>query len=216
MHKFKNAAEIFRLLEKSNCKKCGELTCLAFAGSVFLGQRKLQECPKLTREILERFVGGPENQIIDEHNPDDYLQKLKSEMAHLDLLATAKRVGALFSGNKLTLKVLGKDFSVDTEGNLFSDIHINPWVAVPFLIYLFLKDKGCRFQAGGFPFGNSEGEGTGIRFSRSGVKNPSNGWPTSIPTYLTPWSIFSAGNRWTSNLNPTSQLCCTLCPKFRS
>lgn len=140
MHKFKNAAEIFRLLEKSNCKKCGELTCLAFAGSVFLGQRKLQECPT-DREILERFVGAPENQIIDEHNPEDYLQKLKSEMAHLDLLATAKRVGPLFSGNKLTLKVLGKNFSVDTEGNLFSDIHINPWVAVPFLVYL-LKGQG--------------------------------------------------------------------------
>jgi hypothetical protein len=33
----------------------------------------------------------------------------------------------------LTLKVLGKDFSVDTSGNLFTDIHINPWVAVPLL-----------------------------------------------------------------------------------
>lgn len=141
MHKFKNAAEIFRLLEKSNCKKCGELTCLAFAGSVFLGQRKLQECPKLTRETIERFVREPDNQTTDEHNSDDHLKRLKSEIVHLDLPATAERVGALFSGNKLTLKVLGKDFSVDTGGNLFSEIHINPWVAVPFLSYL-LKGQG--------------------------------------------------------------------------
>jgi len=45
-------------------------------------------------------------------------------------------VGAVLSGNKLTLKVLGKDFSVDAEGNLFAEIHINPWVAAPFLSYI--------------------------------------------------------------------------------
>ncbi len=136
MHKFKNAAEIFRLLEKSNCKKCGELTCLAFAGSVFLGKKRLQECPKLTGEELERLTAGPDNQKADENDPDDFLKKLKSEIVRLDFLTATERVGAAFSGNKLTLKVLGKDFSVDTEGNLFSEIHINSWVAIPFLITL--------------------------------------------------------------------------------
>ena len=37
--------------------------------------------------------------------------------------------------------MLGKDFSVDTRGNLSADIHINPWVAVPFLSYI-LYGKG--------------------------------------------------------------------------
>jgi hypothetical protein len=50
-------------------------------------------------------------------------------------------VDAKFSGDKLTLKVLGKDFSVDARGNLSADIHINPWVAVPFLNYV-LYGKG--------------------------------------------------------------------------
>jgi len=43
---------------------------------------------------------------------------------------------AVFSGSKLTLKVLGKDFSVDEKGNLATEIHINPWVAAPFLSYI--------------------------------------------------------------------------------
>ena len=47
-----------------------------------------------------------------------------------------QRTGGSFSDNKLTLKVLGKDFSVDSQGNLGADIHINPWIAVPFLNYI--------------------------------------------------------------------------------
>jgi len=136
MPPFKNAAEIFRLVDKSNCKKCGELTCLAFAGSVFLGKRKLQECPKLPLEIIERFPKGSDHRRNLDPDPDIFLKKLQSEILSQDLSQAAQRVGALFSGNKLTLKVLGKDFSIDKEGRLFSDIHINPWVVTPFLTYI--------------------------------------------------------------------------------
>jgi hypothetical protein len=143
MSKPKNAAEVFRLLDKSNCRKCGELTCLAFAGAVFLGQKKLQECPKLAREDIERYSGKPDPQKAEETTRDAYLKKLKSEIVRLDLPTVAERVGGVFSDDKLTLKVLGKDFSVDTQGNLFSEIHINPWVAIPFLTYI-IQGEGCQ------------------------------------------------------------------------
>ena len=137
----KNAMEIFQLLDNSNCRECGVKTCLAFAGAVFTGQRKLDECPKLNRETIERFSGEPESQNTVEQNRAEYLKKLKNEIANLDLTAAAKRVKARFSGDKLTLKVLGKDFSVDTKGNLVTDININPWVTIPFLNYI-LYGKG--------------------------------------------------------------------------
>jgi ArsR family metal-binding transcriptional regulator len=35
----KNAFEIFHFLDKSNCKQCGEKTCLAFAGAVSWGKK---------------------------------------------------------------------------------------------------------------------------------------------------------------------------------
>jgi len=136
MGKPRNALEIFQLLEKSNCKECGEKTCLAFAGAVFLGQKKLHECPKLAREVVVQFNGESVDHNADENIPDDSLKKMKAEIARIDLAAAAERIGAHFSDNKLTLKVLGKDFSVDTEGNLSSEIHINQWVAVPFLSYI--------------------------------------------------------------------------------
>jgi hypothetical protein len=132
----KNAFEIFQLLEKSNCGNCGEKTCLAFAGAVFRGQRPLNECPRLGRDVIARYDGdaGHANAPLPEGVA--YFEKLKSEVAAADLEAAAARTGGVFSGERLTLKVLGKDFSVDTRGNLHADIHINPWVAVPFLCYV--------------------------------------------------------------------------------
>jgi hypothetical protein len=137
----KHAMEIFQLLDKSNCRECGKKTCLAFAGAVFQGKRKIEECPKLDRETIERFSGGDQNQNNVFQEGADYLEKLKNEIAGADLAEAAQRVGAKFSGGKLKLKVLGKDFSVDTRGNLSTDIHINPWIAVPFLNYI-LNGKG--------------------------------------------------------------------------
>jgi hypothetical protein len=131
----KNALEIFQLLDKSNCRKCGEKTCLAFAGAVFLNQRKLAECPHLPKEIAEQLAG-----TIEIRHPFEsglkYLEQLKSEVARLDLKAATDRTGGTFSGNKLMIKVLGKDFSVDAQGKLRADIHINPWIGVPFLNYI--------------------------------------------------------------------------------
>ena len=137
----KNAMEIFQLLDMSNCRECGEKTCLAFAGAVFQGQRKLAECPKLDQATIQRFTGEAPEQSASEQNRDEYLKQLKREIVGYDLAAAASRVGAMFSNARLTLKVLGKDFSVDTEGNLYADIHINPWVVVPFLSYI-LHCKG--------------------------------------------------------------------------
>jgi len=137
----KHAMEIFQLLDKSNCRECGEKTCLAFAGAVFQGKRKIAECPKLDRETIKRFSGAQEdpNNVFVEGA--DFLDELKNKIVAADLAAAAQRVGAGFSGDRLTLKILGKDYSVDTEGNLSADIHINPWVAVPFLTYI-LYGKG--------------------------------------------------------------------------
>ncbi len=137
----KHAMEIFQLLDKSNCRECGEKTCLAFAGAVFQGKRIIADCPKLERETIERFSGGDHDQNNVFQEGADYLEELKKEVAGADLAEAAEKVGAKFSGGKLTLKVLGKDFSVDTRGNLAAGIHINPWVAVPFLSYV-LYGKG--------------------------------------------------------------------------
>ncbi|MGB9791199.1 MAG: (Fe-S)-binding protein [Thermacetogeniaceae bacterium] len=41
------ALDIFKLLPKTNCKKCGEPTCMAFATKLVLERVSLEDCPEL-------------------------------------------------------------------------------------------------------------------------------------------------------------------------
>lgn len=134
MSKFNNAMEVFELLDKSNCRDCGEKTCLAFAGAVFQGRRDLSECPRLDPEVVARYSDNARDKGPSE--AEEYLENLKSEIRNIDLAEAAERVGGVFANGKLTVKIMGKDFSVDTQGRLYADIHVNHWVAVPMLSYV--------------------------------------------------------------------------------
>jgi hypothetical protein len=127
-----NAMEIYKHLDKSNCRECGEKTCLAFAGAVFQGRRKINECPKLEATVVEKYAETRANRNAIEDHREAFLAAAKGKIAEIDLAAAANRAGGRLENGRLTLKILGKDFSVDQHGNLFSDIHVNPWVAAPF------------------------------------------------------------------------------------
>ena len=137
----KNAMEVFQLLDKSNCRDCGEKTCLAFAGAVFQGKRKISECPKLSPDVIERFSGDPADLNTLEENREAFMEMMKQQISRIDLKSAAFRTGGRSENGRLTLKILGKDFGVDGQGNLYSDIHVNPWVAAPFFDYV-INGKG--------------------------------------------------------------------------
>ena len=146
MTQFKNAMEIYKLLDKSNCKKCFLPTCLAFAGAVFTGHKQLHECPNLPRDIVTRLGGNslaiaPFDQVVNE-----IMGQLQKEIQALDLQETAGILGEEFSDGKLTMKILGKQFSIDTNGAISTEIHINPWVAVPAYKYIL---KGAKKEITG-------------------------------------------------------------------
>ena len=136
MSQLNNTFEIFKLLDKSNCKECNEATCLAFAAAVFKGQKQLDECPSLESDIIERFGGKAAKRTTIEQDMDESVEQLKRTIATIDLASSAQRLGAMFANDKLTIKILGKDFRVDSKGNLSSDIHIHPWVTIPILSYI--------------------------------------------------------------------------------
>lgn len=136
MTEFANAMEVFKLLDKSNCRKCNEQTCLAFASKVFLGERDLNECPVLPHEILERYQGRRKKKQTSQEYRESFLSEVKEKIKDLDLEQAAERVGGTFSNGRLTLRIFGKPFSIDQKGNMFADIHINPWIAAPVLGYV--------------------------------------------------------------------------------
>jgi len=47
--------EIFKLLPKTNCKKCGMPTCLAFAMALAQKRAKLEDCPYVSQEAKEKL-----------------------------------------------------------------------------------------------------------------------------------------------------------------
>jgi hypothetical protein len=151
MPAWKNAMEIFSLLDKSNCRKCNEMTCLAFDAAVFKGRKTLSECPHLDEKILARFEAHRTKPPDVERDMEAALTELKGQVARLDFKAAARRLGAKDHRNRLTLKIFGKDFSVDSDGNLSSDIHIHPWVAMPFLSYI-LKSTPAPLAGRWVPF----------------------------------------------------------------
>lgn len=151
MAQIKNPMEIFQLLDKSNCKKCNQPTCLAFAAAVFQGRKQLRECPKLDEEVINEYTERDTiHPAIEQDSRDQELQ-LRKQIRFKNLSAAAARLGGRYNNHKLTLKMLGKDFSVDSEGNLSSDIHIHQWVTMPLLNYI-LEGKGKTASGKWVPF----------------------------------------------------------------
>ncbi|GAB6191850.1 DUF3786 domain-containing protein [Desulfocastanea catecholica] len=137
----KNAMEIFSVLDKSNCRECGEKTCLAFAGAVYLGKRRIEECPHLGREDIAKVLKETGQADRREDSQDEYIAEMLQEVVNLDFRHVAERIGARVNGDVLIVPILGKNFGIHRNGTFVTDIHINPWVVSPLLDYV-LKCKG--------------------------------------------------------------------------
>ncbi len=136
MPELNTVMDIFKLLDKTNCRECNEATCLAFAGAVFQGRKELSQCPHLDSDIIERFGNKIEKPQSAAEDLEKALELLKNRAAAVNLPAVAPKLGGRMVNGRLTLKVMGKDFSVDSKGNLYSDIHVHPRVVIPILNYI--------------------------------------------------------------------------------
>jgi hypothetical protein len=156
MTQIQNAMEIFKQLDKSNCRKCNETTCLAFAAAVFQGTRQIDECPSLDPAVVARYEGGEtaKNPVIEETK--EAIASLKRAIGQLDLARAARRLGGKYADGKLTLRILGKELSVDSEGRFYSDIHVHVWVEVPVLRYI-LEGEGRPVGGDWVPLRELEG-----------------------------------------------------------
>lgn len=138
----KNAMEIFSILDKSNCRKCGEKTCLAFAGAVFLGKRRIGECPSLSETEIAHFSDKTVDQRTPEEEQEEYIASLKKSIVLLNYPEVAERIGGQTDGNTLSVKILGKKFGISRDGSFATDLHVLPWLVIPAFDYI-LNCKGA-------------------------------------------------------------------------
>jgi hypothetical protein len=128
--------EIYKILPKTNCGQCLLPSCLAFAVAVFSGCKNLQECSVLELERINGFSVGGKRSAAMEVDQAEFMDKLKAKMTTVDFSQVAPLIGGTMIGNRLKINSLGKDFIVDTEGNVSSECHIIPWVQAPLLAYV--------------------------------------------------------------------------------
>jgi len=171
MPQFNNAMEVFKLLDMSNCRKCNKPTCLAFAAAVFLGQKQLEECPHLDRDVIAQFSGQAAKMKGVDQDLENRLTRLKKIITTVDLPTIADRLGARFAHGKLILKCLGKDFSIDTNGNITTDIHVHAWIAIPVFNYI-IRGAGTPPEGNWVPFRELEGGKTWYRLFGQRCEKP--------------------------------------------
>lgn len=133
---FNNAMEIFKLLDKSNCRKCNLPTCLAFAGAVLQGRKQLAECPVIPADIIKQYEHHEQPKPASDQDLENILVRFRDTIAGTDLPAAAHRLGEVYDNGRLTLKMLGKDVTIDDQGNIYTDIHVHGWMLGPLLNYL--------------------------------------------------------------------------------
>ncbi|MFZ0928411.1 MAG: DUF3786 domain-containing protein [Syntrophobacteraceae bacterium] len=128
--------EIYRLLQKSNRRKCDLPSCLAFAAAVMRGEKRLDQCPYVDGSVLEQLKVRlhPQSPIQDER--DKTLRQLRAQIQAVDFAEAAERLEVSHSGNTLAVRCLSKDFRIAPDGNVRSDCHMTPWLIIPLLSYI--------------------------------------------------------------------------------
>ncbi len=151
MSQLKNPLEVYKILPKSNCGQCSVPTCMAFAAAVLMGEKKLADCPHIASEDSQLFRGEIATHKSIAHNREEVVENLKKKVAGMDLLSSAERLGASIVGETLSIKCLGKDFFIDTNGNITSDYHTHSWMTFILLDYI-LNSKGGDLSGKWVPF----------------------------------------------------------------
>jgi len=158
-----NPLELYKLLNKSNCRKCMLPSCMAFAVAVIQGSKKITDCPDLDPQVAEKLSGQVETRKNLEDEQAARLNALKREISGVDFETAAKRIGAAVDRDQLTINCLGKNFSIDAAGGLTSECHNNLWVHAPLLNYI-LHCKGRELTGDWVHFDQLQGAREWSRF----------------------------------------------------
>ena len=158
-----NPLELYKLLNKSNCKKCMLPSCMAFAVAVIQGKKKIGDCPDLDPQTVEKLSGRVETRKNLEDEQAERLNALKREISTVDFDAAAKRIIASVDREQLSVNCLGKNFSIDSAGELTSECHNNLWVHAPLLNYI-LHCKGRDLTGDWVHFNQLQGARDWSRF----------------------------------------------------
>ena len=145
----KTAVEIYRLLPKTNCGKCGTTSCFGFAAKLATHQASPDGCPTMTKAARKELLASDRDRPESPGTVyEQVLESLRPKIQALDLRKTAQLFGArTMDPGMLEIVFLNdayrvtKDKITDTSGR-----EPRPWISI--LIYNHLCMPGPPAPAG--------------------------------------------------------------------
>jgi hypothetical protein len=144
--------ELYKCTPKTNCGKCGALTCLAFATLVVTGREKISACPYLEEEQIGPLRERLEQQLkggvgVSREGFEKTMEFLSSEIRKCDFYSRAQSLGAtleevsgvqglVFSYFKESVRVTKSDIVC------LSGAELSAWEKI--LIYIYVIGGGTE------------------------------------------------------------------------
>jgi hypothetical protein len=139
----KTAVEIYRLLPKTNCGKCGLPSCFGFAAKLATGQASPDDCTSMTeagREALREADIGQRDSPGTVY--EQALASLQPKVRALDFEKVASQFGAVFiDPDTIEIRFLNENFRItkqritDTAGR-----EPKPWISILIYNHLCMPD----------------------------------------------------------------------------
>ncbi len=136
--------DILKALPRTNCRECGQASCLAFAAMLQKSEIGAAKCPYLPKgqfdDIQKEEISSAAEEMIARR--DEIVDDMKNRIRALDFKEIAPKLGADISADgNLVLRCLGRNFELDSQGELHSECHVNNWVHLPLINYT-VRGKG--------------------------------------------------------------------------
>lgn len=141
-----------RVLPKTNCRECGFLTCLAFAGMVVSEKHPLKGCPYISQDVLDWAEKELEEQYrqgkwLKKDMAAEALQLAKDNIATGDLKIIAERTGGEIQGDTLVLPYLNGHLYIDPKGikdDQGKELSRNEQTFVYIHMAMMIKDQAAK------------------------------------------------------------------------
>ena len=111
---------------------------MPFALSVIRGELTLSDCPLLT----EQEIGELQSAFTVFDWREELISRLQKEISNMDLAAIAPGIGAELKNGSITLKCMGREFTVSPSGELTTRGPMTPWVKILLLHYIRTSGSG--------------------------------------------------------------------------
>ncbi len=139
----KTAVEIYKLLPKTNCGRCGTTSCMGFAAKLASHQASHDECPAMTKAAREELLASEKERHGSPGTVyEQILRSLQTKIQALDFEKAAAQFGAVLADpDTLEIVFLNKTFRV-TKGKVVDESgqEPRPWISILIYNHLCMPD----------------------------------------------------------------------------